>query len=62
MSFKTFDYICINTKCKEYNIKQELLVKDKEKDSQVCKYCSGALQRGFSMGAIKTADNNGRLN
>lgn len=61
MSFKTFDYICDNKDCQEYNLKQEKLVKDKDKDNQKCKVCGNLLRRGFGVGAIKTNDAGGKL-
>jgi predicted SprT family Zn-dependent metalloprotease len=61
MSFKTFDYICDNKDCQEYNIKKEKLVKDKDKDTQQCDSCKEIMSRGFGVGAIKTGDFNGKL-
>lgn len=61
MSFKSYDYICTNEKCEKYNTKEELLVKDKDKDSMKCKSCGEVLNRGFGVSAIKTNDNSGRL-
>lgn len=61
MAWKTFDYICMNEKCKEYHIKKEIMVKDSEKNSQVCESCGEVLIKGFSMGAIRTADNQGKI-
>ena len=61
MGWKTFDFICTNIKCKEYHIKKEIMVKDSEKNSQVCEFCRNILSIGFGVGAIKTADNNNRL-
>ena len=61
MSWKTFDYSCMNEKCKEYHIKKEIMVKDSEQDTQVCEYCKSILIKGFSIGAIKTGDNQGRV-
>ena len=61
MAWKTFDYLCLNEKCKEYNIKKEIMVKDSEKDSQVCECCGNTLNLGFSASAIKTSDNGNRL-
>ena len=61
MAWKTFDFICINKRCKEYHIKKERMIKDSEKDSQVCEDCGEILNIGFGIGAIKTADNNNRL-
>ena len=61
MAWKTFDFICINKKCKEYNTKKEIMVKDSEKDSQVCESCGENLNLAFGIGAIKTGDNQGRV-
>ena len=61
MGWKTFDFICINIKCKEYHIKKEIMIKDSEKTSQVCGSCGENLNIGFGIGAIKTGDNNNRL-
>ena len=61
MAWKTFDFICTNIKCTEYNTKKEIMVKDSEKNSQVCDTCGNNLNIGFGVGAIKTADNNNRL-
>jgi hypothetical protein len=61
MAWKTFDFICINSRCKEYNIKKEIMVKDSEKNSQVCESCGEVLNLGFGIGGIKTGDNNNRL-
>ena len=61
MSWKTFDFICINKKCKEYHTKKEIMVKDSEKTSQVCKDCGENLNIGFSAPSIKTGDNQGRV-
>ena len=61
MAWKTFDFICINKKCTEYNTKKEIMVKDSEKNSQVCGACGENLNVGFGASAIKTADNNNRL-
>ena len=61
MAWKTFDFLCLNEKCKEYNIKKEIMVKDSEKNSQVCEDCGENLNLAFGVGAIKTADNNNRL-
>ena len=61
MAWKTFDFICLNEKCKEYHIKKEIMVKDSEKDSQVCECCGNILNLGFSASAIKTGDNGNRL-
>ena len=61
MSWKTFDFLCLNEKCKEYNIKKEIMVKDFEKDSQVCESCGEILNIGFGSTAIRTGDNQGRV-
>ena len=61
MAWKTFDFICTNEKCVNYNIKKEIMVKNSEKDSQVCEGCGEKLNIGFSASAIKTGDNQGRV-
>ena len=61
MAWKTFDFICTNIKCTEYNTKKEIMVKDSEKNSQFCGFCGNILNIGFGIGAIKTGDNNNRL-
>ena len=61
MGWKTFDYSCMNEKCVNYRVKVERMVKDSEKDSQVCEYCKSILIKGFSVSAIKTGDNQGRV-
>lgn len=61
MAWKTFDFLCVNKGCKEYHIKKEIMVKDSEKNSQVCESCGNILNLGFSASAIKTADNDNRL-
>ena len=61
MAWKTFDFLCLNEKCKEYNIKKEIMVKDSEKNSQVCEFCGEILNIGFGAPSIKTADNQGRV-
>ena len=61
MAWKTFDFICINIKCKEYHIKKETMVKDSEKNSQVCESCGEILNIGFGASAIKTGDNGNKL-
>ena len=61
MAWKTFDYSCMNEKCREYNIKKEIMVKDSEKNSQVCESCGETLNLGFGASAIKTSDNSNRL-
>jgi len=59
--FKTFDYTCTNEGCPNYKIKEERLVKEKDKDEQLCKVCSKEMNRGFGVGAIRTGDFNGKL-
>ena len=61
MAWKTFDFICTNEKCVNYNIKKEIMVKDSEKNSQVCESCGEILSIGFGASAIKTSDNGNRL-
>ena len=61
MGWKTFDFLCLNEKCKEYNIKIERMIKDSEKDSQVCESCGNIMNLAFGANAIKTADNQGRV-
>ena len=61
MAWKTFDFLCLNEKCKEYNIKKEIMVKDSEKDIQVCGFCGEILNIGFGAPAIQTGDNQGRV-
>ena len=61
MAWKTFDYSCMNEKCVNYMVKVERMVKDTEKDSQVCEDCGEILSIGFSAPSIKTADNQGRV-
>ena len=61
MAWKTFDFICTNIECKEYHIKKEIMVKDSEKNSQVCEFCGNILNIGFGIGAIRTGDNQGRV-
>ena len=61
MAWKTFDFLCLNEKCKEYNIKKEIMVKDSEKNSQVCAFCGNNLNLAFGAMSIKTADNQGRV-
>ena len=61
MAWKTFDFLCSNSKCKEYNIKKEIMVKDSEKNSQVCESCGKDLSIGFGSSAIRTSDNGNRL-
>lgn len=61
MAWKTFDFICTNINCEAYHIKKEIMVKDSEKNSQVCESCGNNLSIGFGIGAIKTGDNNNRL-
>ena len=61
MAWKTFDFICTNIKCEAYHIKKEIMVKDSEKNSQVCEFCGNILNIGFGIGAIRTGDNQGRV-
>jgi predicted SprT family Zn-dependent metalloprotease len=61
MAWKTFDYSCMNEKCKEYHIKKEIMVKDSEKNIQICEFCGETLKLVFSATSIKTGDNNNRL-
>ena len=61
MAWKTFDYSCMNEKCVNYRVKVERMIKDSEKNSQVCEDCGEILMKGFSMGAIRTADNQGKI-
>lgn len=61
MAWKTFDFICINSGCKEYHIKKEIMVKDSEKNTQVCESCGEILNIGFGATSIKTGDNGNRL-
>ena len=61
MAWKTFDYSCMNEKCRDYSIKKEIMVKDSEKDSQVCESCGEVLNLAFGIGGIKTGDNGNRL-
>ena len=61
MGWKTFDFICTNIKCTEYNTKKEIMVKDSEKNHQVCESCRNNLSIGFGASAIKTSDNQGRV-
>ena len=61
MGWKTFDFICTKEKCGAYHIKKEIMVKDSEKNSQVCESCGNILNIGFGVGAIKTNDNGNRL-
>ena len=61
MAWKTFDFICINEKCVNYMVKVERMVKDSEKNSQVCEFCVEVLIKGFGVGAIRTGDNQGRV-
>ena len=61
MAWKTFDFICTNIKCKEYHTKKEIMVKDSEKNSQVCEFCGENLNLAFGAMSIKTADNGNRL-
>ena len=61
MAWKTFDYSCMNEKCVNYMVKVERMVKDSEKDSQVCEFCGEILIKGFGATSIKTGDNGNRL-
>ena len=61
MGWKTFDFICINMKCVNYRVKVERMIKDSEKNSQVCESCGENLNIGFGASAIKTSDNGNRL-
>ena len=61
MAWKTFDYICTNIECTEYNTKKDIMVKDSEKNSQVCESCGKIMNIGFGAPSIKTADNQGRV-
>ena len=61
MGWKTFDFLCLNEKCVNYRVKVERMIKDSEKDNQVCESCGENLSIGFGSTAIKTADNNNRL-
>ena len=61
MAWKTFDFLCLNEKCKEYNIKKEIMVKDSEKNHQVCEDCGNIMSIGFGAMSIKTGDNGNRL-
>ena len=61
MAWKTFDYICTNINCEAYHIKKEIMVKDSEKNSQVCESCGNNLSIGFGNTAIRTGDNSNRL-
>ena len=61
MAWKTFDFICTNINCEAYHIKKEIMVKDSEKNSQVCEDCGENLNIGFGASAIKTSDNQGRV-
>lgn len=61
MAWKTFDFLCLNENCKDYHIKKEIMVKDSEKNSQVCESCGEVLNLAFGSSAIKTGDNGNRL-
>ena len=61
MAWKTFDFICINEKCVNYRVKVERMIKDSEKNIQVCESCGRNLSIGFGASAIKTGDNSNRL-
>jgi hypothetical protein len=51
----------MNEKCREYNTKKEIMVKDSEKNTQICGFCGETLNLGFSAPSIKTGDNGNRL-
>ena len=61
MAWKTFDFLCLNEKCVNYRVKVERMIKDSEKNSQVCGFCGNILNIGFGASAIKTSDNQGRV-
>ena len=61
MAWKTFDFICMNINCKAYNTKKEIMVKDSEKNSQVCEDCGENLNLAFGAMSIQTGDNGNRL-
>ena len=61
MAWKTFDFICTNINCEAYHIKKEIMVKDSEKNSQVCEFCGQNLNLAFGATSIKTSDNSNRL-
>ena len=61
MAWKTFDFICTNMVCVNYRVKVERMIKDSEKNSQVCESCGENLNIGFGFGAINTGDNNNML-
>ena len=61
MAWKTFDFLCTNEKCVNYMVKVERMVKDSEKNSQVCEFCGEVLNLGFGSTSIKTSDNQGRV-
>lgn len=61
MAWKTFDFLCSNEKCVNYMVKVERMIKDSEKDSQVCESCKKILIKGFAPPSIKTGDNGNRL-
>jgi len=42
-------------------VKVERMVKDSEKDNQVCESCGEILNIGFGATSIKTGDNQGRV-
>ena len=61
MGWKTFDFICTNEKCVNYRVKVERMIKDSEKNHQVCGFCGNILNIGFGAPSIKTGDNQGRV-
>lgn len=61
MAWRNHDYMCTNEKCKNKEVKIELLVNSSEQDSQKCEHCGEALTRLFGVGGIKTSDNNNRM-
>ena len=61
MAWKTFDFICTNIECEAYHTKKEIMVKDSEKNSQVCESCGNIMNLAFGANAIKTSDNGNRL-
>jgi hypothetical protein len=48
MAWKTFDFLCTNSRCKEYHIKKEIMVKDSEKNNQICESCGEVLRADFT--------------
>ena len=61
MAWKTFDFICTNINCEAYNTKKEIMVKDSEKNIQICEDCGNNLNLAFGASSIKTGDNGNRL-